>query len=314
MDAVVLVGASLACVSTVAAVVGVRAVVTGPRDAVLERAQRMTSVPDPEATVITVKEKSVWAALLAPLGGVARSKQEDETSRMRKVLLHAGFRGARTLETFLGAKVALALALGGGLLLAGSMLPAPVPGVRGLAVVLLSVGFYAPNAWLRGRVQTRQTALIRSLADTIDLLVTCVEAGLGLDAALARIAKEVELSAPELSSELRQTTMEIQAGVARSAAFRRLAERTGVDELRALSAIVIQTEMFGTPIGRALRTHASSMRTRRAHRAEEKAATASVKMMLPLIVCILPSLFSIILGPAIVRIVTLLGPALNHPS
>jgi len=94
--------------------------------------------------------------------------------------------------------------------------------------------------------------------------------------------------------------------------FRRLAERTGLEELRALSAIIIQTEMFGTAIARALRTHASSMRTRRSHRAEEKAATASVKMMLPLILCILPSLFSIILGPAVVRIVTLLGPALHH--
>ncbi|WP_394831303.1 type II secretion system F family protein [Pendulispora rubella] len=312
MDPVVVLGAGLACVASAAAVIGVRAMVTAPREAVLERAQRMTSAPDPDATVITTRTRSVWAALLAPLGGIARSKEAEETSRMRKVLLHAGFRGAHALETFLGAKVALALALGGGLLMASSMLPKPVPGVRALAVVLLSVGFYAPNTWLRGRVQSRQTALVRSLADTVDLLVTCVEAGLGLDVALSRIAKEVELSAPELSFELRQTTMEIQAGVARANAFRRLAERTGVDELRALSAIVIQTEMFGTPIGRALRTHASSMRTRRSHRAEEKAATASVKMMLPLIVCILPSLFAIILGPAIVRIVTLLGPALKH--
>ncbi|WP_394841975.1 type II secretion system F family protein [Pendulispora brunnea] len=312
MDPIVVVGAGLACVASIAAAVGVRVAMTAPRDAVLERAQRMTSVPDPDATVTTTRGKSLWASLLAPLGGIARSKEEEESSRMRKVLLHAGFRGAHALETFLGAKVALALTLGGGLLVTSSMLPAPVPGVRALAVVLLSVGFYAPNTWLRGRVQARQTALVRSLADTIDLLVTCVEAGLGLDAALSRIAKEVELSAPELSFELRQTTMEIQAGVARSSAFRRLAERTGVDELRALSAIVIQTEMFGTPIGRALRTHASSMRTRRSHRAEEKAATASVKMMLPLIACILPSLFAIILGPAIVRIVTLLGPALKH--
>lgn len=313
MDAAVLLGAGLACVAAVAAAIGVRAAVSAPRDAVLDRVRRATSIPDgaPPATA-PAREKSRWTSWLAPLGSLAGSKGSDDISRLRKSLLHAGFRSEHAVETFLGTKVALGLALGGGLLVASSLLPSPIPAARALSVVLLSAGFYAPNAWLRGRVQARQAAVLRSLADTIDLLVTCVEAGLGLDAALVRIAKDIEGPSPELSAELRQTTMEIQAGVARASAFRRLAERTGVDELRALSAVVIQTETFGTPVGRALRTHASSMRARRSHRAEEKAAAASVKMMLPLILCILPSLFSIILGPAVVRIVTLLGPALRH--
>src|SRR5207253_1295665 len=107
-----------------------------------------------------------------------------------------------------------------------------------------------------------------SLPDTLDLLVTCVEAGLGLDAALARITSEIAPSAPELATELRLTTLEIQAGVPRAEAFRRLATRTGLEELRGLSAMIIQTELFGTSIAQGLRVHSSTMRTRRTHRAE----------------------------------------------
>ncbi len=312
MDAMVVVGAGLACTASVAAVLAVRAAVGSPRQAVLERAKRAALVTVEERAALAPAPPSFWQALLSPLGGLAKPKETNEVSRVRQKLAHAGLRGEHAVETFFGAKIALALALGGGLLAASALLPVPIPAARSLAVVLLSVGFYAPNVWLHGRVRRRQTALARTLPDTLDLIVTCVEAGLGLDAALGRIAREIELSAPELAAELQQTTMEIQAGVSRPAAYRRLAERTGLEELRALAATIIQTEMFGTAIGRTLRIHAASMRTRRSHRAEEKAATASVKMMLPLILCILPSLFSIILGPAVVRIVTFLGPALGH--
>src|SRR5262249_39799786 len=151
-------------------------------------------------------------------------------------------------------------------------------------------------------VTARQTELSRALPDTLDLLITCVEAGLGIEAALNRLTAEIGLSAPLLAGELRQTTMEIQAGMGRADAFRRLAERTGLEELRSLSAMLIQTEMFGTSIGRALRVHSSAIRVKRTHRAEEQGATVAVKMMLPLIFCILPSLFVIIMGPAVVRI------------
>jgi tight adherence protein C len=232
-------------------------------------------------------------------------------SRTRRNLVHAGFRSEHAVEVFFGAKIALALLLGGGLLVASTLQASSVPKVRILAVILVTIGFYAPNIWVRRRATARQTRLAHSLADTLDLLVTCVEAGLGLDAALARIAKDIALSAPELSSELRQTTMEIHAGMVRAEAFRRLAERTGLEELRSLSAMIIQTEMFGTSIARALRVHSSSMRIRRSHAAEEKATTAAVKMLVPLILCILPSLFAVILGPAIVRISTLLLPAMS---
>ena len=141
-----------------------------------------------------------------------------------------------------------------------------------------------------------------ALPDSMDLLVTCVEAGLSLDAAMARVAQELELVAPVLAQEMKQTLLEIQAGVRRSDAFHRLSNRTGVEDLRTLSAMIIQTEMFGTSVSRALRVHAEGMRTKRMQRAEEKAAMVSVKMTVPLILCILPSLFAVVIGPAIAMI------------
>jgi len=190
-------------------------------------------------------------------------------------------------------------------LLVNGHLPNPIkfPTDAGLALVLAALTFFLPNLWLRGKIGERQTAIERALPDAMDLLVTCVEAGLGLDAAINRVSEEMTLAAPLLSEELRHTSLEIQAGVPRADGFRRLAERTGVEDLRALAAVLIQTDMFGSSIARALRTQSESMRIRRAQRAEEKAAMVSVKMTIPLIMCILPSLIAVVMGPAIAMIV-----------
>jgi tight adherence protein C len=132
--------------------------------------------------------------------------------------------------------------------------------------------------------------------------VTCVEAGLGLDAAMSRVGQEMVLSAPTLAEELNMTFLEVQAGIPRADSFRRLAERTGVEDLRSLSAMLIQTEIFGTSVARALRIHSDGMRVKRMQQAEEKAAMVSVKMTIPLVLCILPSLIAVVMGPAIVMI------------
>jgi tight adherence protein C len=187
----------------------------------------------------------------------------------------------------------------------------PLPYAWLIALMLGALGFYAPNLWLSSRVEQRQLLISRALPDTLDLLVTCVEAGLGVEASLARVTQEIHLSAPLLAVELQHTLVEINAGRPRTEAFRRLAERTGLDDLRSLSATFIQTEMFGTSVAQALRIYSASMRIRRTHRAEEKAATVAVKMMVPMILFILPSLLCVILGPAVVRMVHALLPALS---
>ena len=166
------------------------------------------------------------------------------------------------------------------------------------------VGFLVPNLWLRRRVQSRQADIDRGLPDALDLLVTCVEAGLGLDSALQRVALEIGLARPVLSEELTLTFLEVKAGVRRTDAFRRLADRTGVQDLKTLAATLNQTDIFGTSISRALRVQAEGMRIRRMQRAEERAAVLSVKMTMPLVLCFVPTLFVVLVGPAWVNIVS----------
>lgn len=242
------------------------------------------------------------AAMVRPLVPLARPATHEERLRLARDLGRAGFRGPHAPELYLGGKVVLAIA-SLGLLFAWSAIrtrpgaPAPI-----LGVVLFAAGFYAPNAWLRTKISERRVAIERGLADTLDLLVTCIEAGMGLDAALQRVTAETKLSSPALASELEQTFLEIQAGIPRVLAFRRLADRTGVPDLKSLAATLGQTEMFGTSVGAALRIQAEGLRLRRTQRAEERAAYVSVKMALPLILCVLPALVIVIAGPAIIRL------------
>ncbi len=300
-------GVTISCL-----LLAVRALVSNPRDEVLERVERLTTQAEPLAgDVGRGRRSSLLASAVRPLSKLSKPEEGKDLTRARAALAHAGFRGEQSVEIFFGTKIALSLALSGSLVLLSALMKDPIRNVWMMAVILGAIGFYAPNLWLRSRTKERQRALSKALPDTLDLLVTCVEAGLGVEAALARVTQEITLSSPLLATELKQTTLEVQAGVARPDAFRRLADRTGIEELRTLAATLIQTEMFGTSIAGALRIHAESIRVRRTHRAEEAAATVAVKMMIPLILFILPSLFAIILGPAVVRIVKTLLPALG---
>jgi tight adherence protein C len=255
--------------------------------------------------------RNLWAQALSPIARVATPTDEGELGRLRAQLSHAGRRSSHAMTYYLGSKVLLCLALGSGFLWFNALQPQSVPHALLFTLILMTIGFYLPNAWLHGRIRDRQTQLARGLPDALDLLVTCVEAGLGLDAALDRVAVEIRLSAPLLAEELAVTGAEMRAGVGRGDAFRRLAERTGVDELRSLSAIIMQTQIFGTSVARSLRTQAESIRIRRMQRAEEKAATAGVKMTVPLIICVMPALFAVLLGSAAVKIFRVLMPALG---
>lgn len=239
---------------------------------------------------------------LRPLARIATPSTAQETSLVRLRLARAGLRRENALQAFLATKVVLAFSALGTFLWVNSRLLEPVPHAMLLAVVVAAVGFYAPNLWLSSRITTRQRAVERGLPDSLDLLVTCVEAGLGLDAALVRVAGETRMAFPVLSEELELTFLEVKAGMPRAEAFRRLADRTGVEDLKQLAATLTQTEMFGTSVGLALRVQSDGMRVRRMQRAEERAAMVAVKMTLPLVFFILPSLFAVIIGPAMVNI------------
>jgi tight adherence protein C len=247
---------------------------------------------------------SVMVMLLRPLARLARPSRSEELSRIVLALVRAGYRRAHAIEIFLGLKMLLAPLFTVLFLEANAQMPRPLalPLAVSAAVWVCAVTFFAPNLWLRRKIGQRQLAIERALPDGMDLLVTCVEAGLGLDAAIGRVAGELALAAPILAEELNLTSLEVQAGITRAESFRRLAERTGVEELRSLSAMLIQTDVFGTSIARALRVHSEGMRTKRMQRAEEKAAMVSVKMTVPLVLCILPALVAVVMGPGIVTI------------
>ncbi len=239
---------------------------------------------------------------LRPIARIATPAGEEELSRVRLRLARAGLRREHALPLFLAAKVVLSLAAILGVLALNASLVEPIDNALALAVGACAAGFYAPNLWLSQRIAGRKLAIQHGLPDSLDLLVTCVEAGLALDASLLRVAREIHLAFPVLADELELTFLEVKAGMTRPEAFRRLAERTGVDDLKQLAATLTQTEMFGTSVGLALRVQADGMRVRRMQRAEERAAMVAVKMTLPLVFCVLPSLFAVIMGPAAVNI------------
>jgi len=313
MDTLTLGAAVFGFVTVVLAAAGVRSLLVRGHDEVLSRVERAVAPEATASAVAPVKAHSPWLAkALGPLARLSGPKdQSADYTRMKAQLAYAGYRHPWTIEIFFGAKLALALLAAAAVMGASAMSLTGLSHAHAWSVVAAAIAYYAPNLWLGSRVRARQGAVARSLPDSLDLLITCLESGLGLEAALARITREIGLSAPELATELQQTTLEIQAGIVRADAFRRLADRTGLEDLRSLSAVLIQTEMFGTSVAHALRVHASSMRINRTHRAEERAAKVAVKMLLPLVLFILPSLFAVILGPAVVRIATVLMPALT---
>ena len=280
-----------------------------PRDAVVARIDRVVGRAATTAAPKRDGEDAGRAAevlqkLARPFLSLVRPTRGEELSLLRGRLVLAGLRSERAMELFLYSKLVLAVFNTliffqiNGRLSHGLQFPM----VGAAALLVCGFGFFLPNIWLGSRIKSRQVMLERALPDGMDLLVTCVEAGLSLDASLARVGEELALAAPLLSRELNITFLETQAGVPRRDAFRHLAERTGLEDLRQLAAVLTQTEMFGTSVARALRTHSDGMRARRMHRAERAAAVAALKMTFPLVMCILPSLMALVLGPAIISI------------
>ncbi|HLK93986.1 MAG TPA: type II secretion system F family protein [Polyangia bacterium] len=302
-----LMGAALAGVACVIGLaVAARNMLGGRRDEVIERLERTTHGMDlmPHEQKAPEKTLARIASILRPFARLAKPTEGEELSRIQHTLVQAGYRNENAVEVFLGVKLLLTPIAILILWQVNIHLEAPLefPMSFAVAMIACAVAFFLPNVFVSNKIANRKLLLEQPLPDAIDLLVTCVEAGLSLDAAMARVSQEMELVAPLLAQELKQTMLEIQAGVKRSDAFHRLSNRTGVEDLKSLSAMIIQTEMFGTSVSRALRVHSEAMRTKRMQRAEELAAMVSVKMTVPLIFFILPSLMIVVMGPAALMI------------
>lgn len=245
---------------------------------------------------------SVAARAAGQLGRIARPQEQEKVSRYKERLSQAGFRQPNAVEIFFGARILIALlcaAFALWLLAKGNFSTGQAIFI---ASVLILIGILYPHAWLDGRIKERQKELNRMLPDAMDLIVICVEAGLSMDQAINRVGQEISRSSPLLAKELTQTGLEIEAGVGRAEAFRKLAARTGIEDLRILAAMIIQSEQFGTSIAKSLRLQSQTMRLRRMQKLEELAAKIPARMTIPLIMFILPALFTVIMGPAVVRI------------
>lgn len=223
-------------------------------------------------------------------------RSEAEVSVVQQRLIQAGFRDSSVVNIFYSLKALAPLFL---------CLIATVTGLaKGnpffIYIACAGVGFLAPDFVLGWRIGKRQAIIRRGLPDVLDMLVICVEAGLSLDQATARTAEELRQSQPELSDEFGMVALEQRAGSVRADAWKHLADRTGVDSVRNLVSMLVQSEQFGTSVGKTLRVHSDTLRTKRVQEIEEKAAKLSVKLLFPLVFFIFPSLFVVVLGPAVI--------------
>jgi len=252
-------------------------------------------------------------ALLEWFARLNQPSNVEEARTTRRLLINAGYRSGKAHIFFAGAKLLLAIAI----VCLLAVIPAKLLGFPSAArltffyVLAAACGYYVPAFWLRRAIAARKDALQRALPDALDLMVVCVEAGLGLDQAIGRVGEEIRRGHPALCDELNILAMELRAGVSRQEALRNLAHRTDLEEVRNLVALLVQTDRFGTSIGQALRVHADSMRTTRRLKAEELAAKLPVKLLLPLIFFIFPCILIVTVGPAIIRMITVLFPALK---
>jgi len=226
----------------------------------------------------------------------------DEVSRTRAWLIQAGYREARHLTLYVGSRVFMGFL--------GFVVAVTITGFGSpmLLVSVTALGFFLPRFVLKRMIRDRQRRITLGLPDALDLTVICVEAGLALDQAMMRVGADLHHAHPDLSNEFHLVNLEMRAGKPRAEALRNLAARTGVDDIRALVGTLIQTDRFGTSVAQALRVQSDSLRTERRQRAEEQAAKTTIKMVIPLVLFVLPSIIFVTLGPAIIQLVRTLMP------
>jgi len=281
-----------------AAIFSFGAAVVMPTSVLGARLRSLATRPQTQAEKAPIKERIEQA--LSPLS-IAIPLSPAEDNKSRGWLMQAGYREARYETIYFGLRVFCALL---GLLVVVSATGVDSPY---LLVGIPALGFLLPRFVLKRMIRERQRRIRVGLADALDLTVICVEAGLSLDQALARVGQDLRYAHPDLSDEFYLVNLEMRAGKPRPEALRNLAERTGVDDIRALVGVLIQTDRFGTSVAQALRVHSDSLRTERRQRAEEQAAKTTIKMIPALVIFVLPSMFFVTLGPAVIGLMHTLG-------
>ncbi len=225
-----------------------------------------------------------------------------ELTGARLLLNQAGYRNPMAHRIFLWVRVALPAFLAAAIVAAGTILRVSSGAIFALVLLGVAAGILLPIQWLKSKVRQRREMVEDALPDALDLLSVCVDAGLGLNSSIVKITEEFTLSSPPLSEEFDIVNREIVAGKPRQEAFRSLADRTGVEDVKSFVAMLIQTEKLGTSLSQSLRVHSDSLRTKRRQRAEEAAAKTTVKLVFPLVFLLFPALFIVLLGPGIIQV------------
>ena len=254
-----------------------------------------------------------FATAVRPLAKLSLPTEGWEGSAMRIRFINAGWRQPSAPTIYFGIKSLLAFVLPLFVLVGGgeALLAAGSNRILLALVAAAAIGYYLPNLVLSHVIEVRKREIFESFPDALDLLIICVEAGQGLDQALGKVAAEIDIKSKVLAQELQLVLVELRSGFSKEAALRHLALRTGVEEIDLLVAMMIQADRFGTSMGDSLRVHADNLRTKRRQRAEEEAAKIAVKLLLPLIFMIFPTLMLVLVGPAMIQIYRVLLPTLG---
>ena len=264
--------------------------------------------------IVSNKETPTWQkAVLDTLVKLSMPEGNWESSAMRMNFLRAGYRGESPILFYFAAKTLLSL-----IFLISAIIFCFYSDQEfsffyavSLVIVFTAIGYYLPSIYLKIKTKHRQEEIFESFPDALDLMRICVSSGLGLDAAISRVGRELSITSKALAQEFHQLSLELRAGATRENALKNLANRTGVDDIKALVAMLIQSERFGTSVTDSLKIHADGLRSKRKLKAQETAAKIPAKLSIPMILCIFPAIFVVILGPAILSIVHMLTPLIN---
>jgi tight adherence protein C len=283
-----------------------------PQSAATERLKRLGGRPTSAASIpVSLEENGPGAELAERIASSPLNRlvppSAAEARKVQKQLMQAGFRSASAPGVYRAIQLVTMAGLPALVALVCALVARPLGGALFWILAAFILGFFLPRYALGRMVRSRQQLVRWGLADALDLMVISIEAGLGLNAAMMKVSSELKEVHPDISEEFELANLEIRVGRERDEALRNLAERTGVDDLRSLVAMLIQTDRFGTSITKAIRAFSDSLRTKRRQRAEQAAQKAAVKLLFPLACFLFPTLFIAILGPAALQLMDTLG-------
>ncbi len=285
----------------------------GQRNPVKRRLAGEAAPEERSAATLRTDRDSAWHGFIKSIESKVVPSNEEERSKLRDKLIQAGFMSPNAVTVFYAIRIPFGIALPLGFLLLSPSLLGPLPMQKTIlyAAICGLVGLYVPNYWLSRRLESRQRRIAEGFPDALDMLVVCTEAGLGLDAAFQRVGSQIANAHPELAEQIAWVSLEMRAGKARQDALRDMSKRIGLAEIQSFVTLLIQSDALGASIAQTLRVNSDEMRVKRMMKAEEKAYSLPVKLSIPLVLFILPSMITVVLLPGIISIVRNMLPALT---